>query len=100
MTTLSTFLFAAGASLESASNSGKRILHFAARNNVLGAAKKLLQLDAMLDETTYFGETPLHIAAQYNSVRVGRLLLDKGANPMATHTVSGLNEEGWTGLTP
>ena len=93
-------LFAAGASLESASHSGKRILHFAARNNVLGAAEKLLQLGAILDATTYSGETPLHVAAMYNSVKVGKFLLDKGANPLATHTKGQLNEEGWLGLTP
>ena len=93
-------LFAAGASLESASHTGKRILHFAARNNVFRVAKKLLELGAVLDSTTNFGETPLHIAAMYNSVTVGKFLLDNGANSTATHTAGDLNEEGWIGLTP
>src|SRR5204862_8259309 len=68
-------LYNAGADLESASNSGKRVLHFAARNNVLGAAQMLLSLGADLHATMYYGETPLHVAAYYNSVAVGRHLL-------------------------
>jgi len=93
-------LYTAGASLESASSSGKRVLHFAARNDVLGAAEKVLKLGAQIEGTTHYGETPLHIAAHYNSVTVGRLLLDKGANTIAEHGVGTINETDWKGLTP
>ena len=93
-------LHAAGADLESPATGGKTVLHFAARNDVHGVAERLLYLGSRIDATTDYGETPLHVAAQYNSCRVGRLLLDQGANPASEHWRGTLNEQDWNGLTP
>lgn len=95
---------------------GKRLLHFAARDDDVVTAKKLLNLalDASLgpetaDEdvarmvnsrTELYGQTPLHIAAQYGSARVVRLLLDHGAETDIGHFRGTFNAWDWDGLTP
>jgi ankyrin repeat protein len=92
-------LHAAGADLEQGSTSGKKPLHFAARENNVRATRRLLELGARLDSRRGYGETPLHTAALYGSVEAGRLLLEMGANRMAEHWEGGLNSR-WKGLTP
>lgn len=94
------WLCAAGADLDKGSSSGMTALHFAARNDVVGAATKLIHLGAKIEARTHFGLTPLHTAALYNSVRVGRLLLDQCAERLVEHWDGTLNEQAWRGLTP
>lgn len=92
-------LHAAGADLEQGSTSDKKPLHFAARENNIRAARRLLELGANLQSRRGFGETPLHTAALYGSVEVGRFLLEMGADTMAEHWGGGVNSK-WKGLTP
>jgi ankyrin repeat protein len=93
-------LHEAGADLELGSASGLKPLHFAARDENVRVAKKLLELGAKLDSRSDYGLTPLHSAAQYAATGVGRLLLDSGANPYAQHGRGTFNDREWSGLTP
>jgi len=93
-------LHAAGADLELGSASGMKPLHYAARDNNVRVAKRLLELKATLDARSDYGLTPLHHAAAYGATDVGRLLVDWKADLYAQHEKGTWNEEDWSGLTP
>jgi len=78
-------LHAAGVDLEQGSTSGKKPLHFAARENNVRAARGMLELGARLESRRGCGETPLHTAALYGPVEAGRFLLEIGAEKMVEH---------------
>jgi ankyrin repeat protein len=82
---------------------GKRVLHFAARDDCPFIATKILNLDQanLINATTVpFGETALHIAAAYGSYKVARLLLEKGADTEIGHLKGTYHERDWDNLTP
>lgn len=64
----------------------------ASRSEVLGR-----RLEVPSAFTSCAGVTPLHVCAEYNSVRCARVLLEAGANVNATADVDG---EGFGGQTP
>ncbi|KAJ3548162.1 hypothetical protein NM208_g1145 [Fusarium decemcellulare] len=83
---------------------GKLAIHFAARDDNANFAAKLLSashsgsdVDA---QTEPYGQTPLHIAAEYGSVQVAAVLLDSGADPDATQLQGTYNKWNWNNLTP
>jgi ankyrin repeat protein len=93
-------LHMAGADLELCSASGKTPLHFAARDDNVRVARRLLELGAQLDSKTNEELTPLHTAAIYGATHAGQLLIDAGADLYAQHERGTLNEKDWSGLTP
>lgn len=94
-------LYAAGANLELGSASGMKPLHYAARDNNVRVARRLLELNVTLDARTKLGQTPLHHAAIYGATEVGQLLVDWQADLYAQDgSHNSWNDAGWGGLTP
>ena len=91
----------AGASLDHRSDkAGKMLIHYAARDNCVWIARKVLDLRAHQDAETLYGETPLHIAAQYGALEMTRLLLDRKADVSVANTTGSYTDRDWKGLTP
>ncbi|KIN00701.1 hypothetical protein OIDMADRAFT_90215, partial [Oidiodendron maius Zn] len=63
-------------------------------------ARQLLDLGVDVNIRTSYGESPLHVAAANGSLRVAKLLLDRGADVNAEHGRGTFNERNWRGLTP
>lgn len=98
-------LLEAGADLtQRTTPGGKLVIHFAARDDNIVVAEKLLKLQRPGTEvdarTSGFGQTPLHIACQYGSSRVATLLIRHGANLEAMHEQGTFNAWDWDRLTP
>ncbi|KAF1830818.1 ankyrin [Decorospora gaudefroyi] len=98
-------LLAAGADLTLRSNPGYKLpLHFAARDDSVVMATKLLDLGLPGTEVdaraTGYELTPLHVAAHYGSTRVAALLLGYGADATAMHRRGTFNSWDWDCLTP
>ena len=70
----------------------KTALHIAGKEDLLEAAKWLINKGADLDAKTTFGEPPLHWAADEDSVDVARLFINRGAK------VNAIDVYGWTPL--
>ena len=65
-----------------------RPLHYAARNNALGAAHELVLTPGIeVNAVNNSGWTPLHYAAQHNAPEIVSILLAHGANPSLRHNV-------------
>lgn len=82
------------------SKGGKLLIHYAARDNIVWILERCLDLGALIEVTTAFGETPLHCAAFFGSYEVGRVLLERGANMEATKVKGTFTQRDWNGLTP
>lgn len=78
------------------STNGNTVLHFAAEGGAVAVMELLLRQGANVEDTNYFGETALHIAARKGELDVARtlvaLLLEHGAS------VNISNSDGWTPL--
>jgi ankyrin repeat protein len=93
-------LYAENADLELGSASGMKPLHYAARDNNMRFAKRLLELGVQLDARTHRGLTPLHCAASYGATDVGQLLMDSKADLYAQSETGAPHEKNGSGLTP
>jgi ankyrin repeat protein len=94
-------LLQAGADMsQHKTSSGNTLLHLAARDNVEWIARRCLDLQINIDTRDNYGQTPLHVAAMYGSLRVAELLLQRGANTEVAHDRGTYNERDWNGLTP
>lgn len=79
---------------------GKHVLHFAARDNNPNIVRRLLDLSVNVDiQTINYGQTALHIAADYGSLEVAELLLQRGANVNAECTVGPMVSYQWSNVT-
>ncbi|WP_265028006.1 ankyrin repeat domain-containing protein [Wolbachia endosymbiont (group A) of Calamotropha paludella] len=82
-----------GASLDTKDNNDWTLLHFAASSNKFDIVKFLLDKNANIKAKDVYGNTPLHVAAQYDSkLEIVEFLLDKNA--------SGINDVNNNGSTP
>ncbi|WP_264686539.1 ankyrin repeat domain-containing protein [Wolbachia endosymbiont (group B) of Rhopobota naevana] len=82
-----------GASLDTKDNNDWILLHFAASSNKFDIVKFLLDKNANIKAKDVYGNTPLHVAAQYDSkLEIVEFLLDKNA--------SGINDVNNNGSTP
>ena len=94
-------LLATGADINhKSSKGGKNLLHFAARDNIVWIADRVLNLGVDIKSRTTYGETPLHCAAYYGGFDVGCLLLSKNADTETVHDYGTINSRDWNGLTP
>jgi ankyrin repeat protein len=99
--TIIELLLEAGADMDKhRTTSGKTLLHLAARDNIAWIARRCLGLEADINDTDEYGQTPLHVAAMYGSVQAAQVLLQGGANTELGHHRGTYNERAWTGLTP
>jgi uncharacterized protein len=80
------------AGLSGGDGGGLTALVFAAREGDLESARLLIEAGADVNQTTYFGWTPLLTAAYNRNYRIGELLIENGAN------VNMVNMEGMSPL--
>ncbi|MCA7010493.1 ankyrin repeat domain-containing protein [Wolbachia endosymbiont of Tribolium confusum] len=82
-----------GAGLNTKGSNDWTLLHFAASSNKFDIVKFLLDKNANIKAKDVYGNTPLHVAAQYDSkLEIVEFLLDKNA--------SGINDVNNNGSTP
>ena len=69
------------ATVEDASEDGKRAIHWAAQRGQVESVATLLSMNAFMEAVTNDGLTALHLAAAHGRSPLIKLLLDSGANP-------------------